>query len=299
MLNYLYSLLESEARLAAVALGLDPGLGMLHLDTKARDSFACDLMEPVRPQVDAYLLDWILTEPLKRQWFFEQADGNCRLTAPFTAQLSETAPMWGRGVAPFAEWVTRALSTSSAKLIREPAPPTRLTQRTKREVQGASPLPTPIEAPRRDNLCPQCGRTIKPESGKCIRCAVGDATKNMLDAAKIGRQTANSPEARAKRAITNRKNALAQHAWRPSDQPSWLTLELFTRKIQPLLARVPMSAIQSSIGVSKWYASKIRQGHQPHPRHWLSLAKLVDVTVQTSGPLLPVKAKPHRETRRE
>src|SRR5262249_38018214 len=31
ILNYLYSLLESEARLAATALGLDPGLGMLHL----------------------------------------------------------------------------------------------------------------------------------------------------------------------------------------------------------------------------------------------------------------------------
>src|SRR5262249_18386905 len=34
MLNYVYSLLESEARLAAVALGLDPELGMLHVDTK-------------------------------------------------------------------------------------------------------------------------------------------------------------------------------------------------------------------------------------------------------------------------
>lgn len=52
MLNYLYSLLESEARLAAAALGLDPGLGVLHVDTKARDSLACDLMEPARPHVD-------------------------------------------------------------------------------------------------------------------------------------------------------------------------------------------------------------------------------------------------------
>ena len=45
-------LLESEARLAAAALGLDPGLGVLHLDTPNRDSLACDLMEAVRPQVD-------------------------------------------------------------------------------------------------------------------------------------------------------------------------------------------------------------------------------------------------------
>ena len=40
--EYLYALLESEARLAAACLGLDPGLGVLHVDTSARDSLACD-----------------------------------------------------------------------------------------------------------------------------------------------------------------------------------------------------------------------------------------------------------------
>jgi hypothetical protein len=78
--------------------------------------------------------------------------------------------------------------------------------------------------------------------------------------------------------IKARKNALAQHAWNPSDQPKWLTPELFTQKIQPLLASVPMSAIRSSIGVSKWYASKIRQGYRPHSRHWQALAELVGIS---------------------
>ena len=50
-------MLESEARLAAAALGLDPGLGVLHVDSGSRDSLALDLLEPVRPQVDSYL--WI------------------------------------------------------------------------------------------------------------------------------------------------------------------------------------------------------------------------------------------------
>ena len=53
ILNYLYALLESESRLAAAAVGLDPGIGVLHVDTDARDSLACDLMEPARPHVDA------------------------------------------------------------------------------------------------------------------------------------------------------------------------------------------------------------------------------------------------------
>jgi hypothetical protein len=81
-----------------------------------------------------------------------------------------------------------------------------------------------------------------------------------------------SPEAQAKRAIKARKNALAQHSWKASDQPAWLTLELFTKKIQPLLAGTPMFDIRKALGVSNWYASKIRQGYRPHPRHWHKLA---------------------------
>jgi CRISPR/Cas system-associated endonuclease Cas1 len=66
MLNYLYAVLESESRLAAAALGLDPGIGVLHVDAPARDSLACDLMEAIRPQIDGFLLDWVTREPLCR-----------------------------------------------------------------------------------------------------------------------------------------------------------------------------------------------------------------------------------------
>ena len=38
ILNYLYAVLESEARLAAAELGLDPGLGVLHKDRPNRES---------------------------------------------------------------------------------------------------------------------------------------------------------------------------------------------------------------------------------------------------------------------
>jgi CRISPR/Cas system-associated endonuclease Cas1 len=94
MLNYLYAVLESEARLAAAALGLDPGLAFRHVDTPARDSLACDLMEAVRPKIDVYVLDWILQQRLSRDWFFEQRDGNCRLLSAFAVRLSQTAPVW-------------------------------------------------------------------------------------------------------------------------------------------------------------------------------------------------------------
>src|SRR5882762_3125326 len=112
ILNYLYALLESETRLAIAAVGLDPALGLLHADTKWRDNLACDLMEPVRPQIDAYLLDWIMRGVMRREWFFEQRNGACRLMGSFTVGLSETAMTWGWSVAPIVERVVRDLSST-------------------------------------------------------------------------------------------------------------------------------------------------------------------------------------------
>jgi CRISPR/Cas system-associated endonuclease Cas1 len=67
---------------------VDPGIGVRHFYSRSRNSFACDLMEVARPDVDAYVLDWFTKQPLNRRWFFEQRDGNCRLMSGFAAQLS-------------------------------------------------------------------------------------------------------------------------------------------------------------------------------------------------------------------
>jgi hypothetical protein len=99
-----------------------------------------------------------------------------------------------------------------------------------------------------------------------------------LDAARIGRQTANSSEAQLKRATTRRKNALAQHSWKPSDRPAWLTDAFYSEKVQLLLAKISASVIARQLSVSRWYAGRIRQGYRPHPRHWEALAELVGIT---------------------
>jgi len=274
ILNFLYTLLESEARLAAAALGLDPGLGVLHVDTTARDSLACDIMEPIRAQVDSYVLDLITREYLSRSWFIEQRDGNCRISAEFVSRLAQTAPMWSRAVAPVAEWVAREFW----KTIRRPDIPfaTRLTQSHRRQAKGAALALPPIKPPRPNNLCSECGETIRPESTKCLSCAVDDATKHMLDAAQIGRQTANGPAAQVKRSIKARENALAQHSWNPSQQPTWLTDTFYSEKVQPVIAMISASTIARQISVSRWYAGRIREGYRPHKRHWQALAKLAD-----------------------
>jgi CRISPR-associated endonuclease Cas1 len=275
ILNYLYCVLESESRLAAAALGLDPGLGVLHVDTPARDSLACDIMEPVRSAVDSYVLDWITRQPLKREWFFEGRDGNCRLMAPFAVRLSETASIWRRAVAPVAEWTAKQFWSTTQKRLQSTHAPTHLTQTRRREAKGISPNPrTPI-ARQAENLCRGCGKSINSGREHCSNCAVSFATERFAIASRLGRAAAQTPEALAKQADSQRRHSRARSAWDESSQPAWLTPELFSQKIQPLLAKVATSAIRTRIGVSRWYASRIRQGYRPHPRHWNNLAELV------------------------
>jgi CRISPR-associated endonuclease Cas1 len=274
ILNYLYSVLESESRLAAAALGLDPGLGVLHVDTPARDSLACDLMEPVRSQVDAYLLDWITRQPLRREWFFEQRDGNCRLAGSFALRLSETAPIWGRAVAPIAEWVARAVWST----IRRPdAPlPTRLTQNNKREAKGAPTQSPTARLPSQQNICAGCGKPIGQSSTHCPDCSLKNSTAVLIAGAKLGRVIGHGPQAQARRKETKRRQDEARSQWSPDQQPAWLTEQAYTSEIQPRLREASVSQIAAAIRVSIPYASDIRKGRRrPHPRHWHTLANLM------------------------
>ena len=279
ILNYLYAMLESEARLAAAALGLDPGIGILHVDTDARDSLACDLMEGVRVQIDAYVLQWLLHEPLHREWFFEQRNGNCRLMGSFVAKLSETAPTWRRAVAPVAEWLAAALSSTVRTPARQPVPATPLTQRRRREAKDA--LSTPMIAPPRPpRVCGRCGAPLeRANRDHCADCGKVVATESLIACAERGRIASHNPDAEARRAAALKRNLAAQRAWEKSEQPGRITKQTYVEQIQPRLADVTLSMLTSALGVSKPYAINIRQGRRrPHPRHWLALAQLVGIS---------------------
>jgi hypothetical protein len=235
-------------------------------------------MEPIRPQVDAFVLDWIARTPLKRKWFFEQPDGNCRLMGSFTEQLSETVPTWRLAVAPVAERVARLLWQTTRKSQSKLGPPTRLTQRHKREAKGAPSLPV-ARKPRPQNICNGCGSHVSPRKTYCFSCGVATSTERLLDVAQQGRIAAVSPEVNARRGEKTRAHNLARWGWTASSQPTWFTNEFYETKIQPLLCNIPRSAISTALGVSKTYASEIRAGKSlPHPRHWQRLAKLVGVS---------------------
>ncbi len=276
ILNYCFALLESETRLALASLGLDPGLGLgLHADTPNRDSLVFDVLEPVRPEIEGWVLNhWIRREPLRRSDFFETPSGNCRLMSHLCAKLSETAPVWGKRVAPWAEYVARTLwaTTSPSKSERQLSTP--LTQQHRRIAKGR-PSFAEVKTPKPERLCRGCGKTVQGASINCAECDVDVATKRLVEAARAGRIAGHTPEAIAREAATHRKHAQARAAWSPAKQPAWLTEQVFSEKIQPALAQASASAIARRIGVSRWYAGRIRKGYRPHPRHWQALAKLV------------------------
>jgi CRISPR-associated protein Cas1 len=276
ILNYLYAILEAEARLAASTLGLDPGLGVLHLDSRTRDSLSCDLMEPVRPVVDSYLWDWLARGPLKREWFFEQRDGNCRLMGPFAQIIAETALSWRRAVAPYAERAARIFWASAKSASNHLSPATRLTQSYRRIATGKEPVPSVPEVPQSPRLCKLCGTHIMGRQKFCSECAPTNSKEALIEAARKGRIAAQTPKVLARLGEKQRSHRLAESAWNPADLPDWLNDKAYTQEIRPRLADVTISTIALALGVSLPYASDIRAGRRrPHPRHWLSLAQLV------------------------
>jgi CRISPR-associated endonuclease Cas1 len=278
ILNYCFALLESETRLALNSLGLDAGLGLgLHTDTPNRDSLVFDVLEPVRPEIEGWVLHWIKQEPLRRSDFFETSNGNCRLMSHLCVRLSETAPVWGKLVAPWAEYVARTLwdTTSPSKSQRRISTP--LTQRNRRVAKGR-PAFAEVKTAKPERVCRGCGKTIQGDSTNCKPCDLEIATKRLVEVARAGRVAGHTPEAIAKEAATHRKHAEARRRWKASDQPAWLTERVFSEKIQPALANASATAIAKRIGVSRWYAGRIREGYRPHQRHWLALAQLVGVS---------------------
>jgi CRISPR-associated endonuclease Cas1 len=114
LVNYLYGCLEAEAILACQAVGLDPGLSIVHAAARSRQSFALDLLEPVRPEIDAYVLDLLAHRTFRKVEFTETTDGHVRLKAPVTHELAETVPQWARSLAPYAEYVAHVIGQAMA-----------------------------------------------------------------------------------------------------------------------------------------------------------------------------------------
>jgi len=279
-LNYLYAVLEAEARIALAKVGCDLGMGIIHADRPYRDSFVFDLMEPVRPEVDRYLLKLLDDHTFRRSDFFETREGVCRLMPEIAGPLAATAPLWRKALDTLAEWCATQFAASSTASTRVKAPryspPRASLHRPARE----RVRPTgPQERPSHDLLTSRCkgcgvdmGRRARLYCDACLPIAVKEAAKKGVETQRmlrtIGQDKRSSESARA----AHRRNATQQHrlnsAWE-AKHASIPSRTVFLREILPSVRHVPVATLVRASGLSTASCKKIRKGaFVPHPRHW-------------------------------
>ena len=275
ILNYLYSLVEAEAILACQAVGLDPGLGLVHADTRGRASLALDVMEPVRPEVDNFVLDLLERRTFRKVEFTETPDGHVRLLAPLAHELAETMPQWAKSLGPIAEHVAHVFGKAMAGTYSAATPLTRGRNRAaqavvrarKASARTAATSSVALQKPtagsgRPSWSCPDCGGAVT--NHRHVRCDACIATG-----------PAQAPEIRGRRgaAIAARKSALTD--WDKANPDTTYDPELFRRDILPRLGTVPLAEIMEAAGCCKASASDYRRGKRtPHVSTWSALGEL-------------------------
>jgi CRISPR-associated protein Cas1 len=79
MLNYGYSILESECWKAVNTVGLEPYIGFIHKTYTNKAPLVYDLQEPFRWLVELGILKLIRDKSIKKTDFMTTDDGNVRL----------------------------------------------------------------------------------------------------------------------------------------------------------------------------------------------------------------------------
>ncbi len=291
LLNYCYRLAEVEARFALVRLGLDPGLGVLHADAAGRDSLALDVIEPVRPVVDRFVLDLVAERAFHKRDFAERSDGHVRVAAPLSHELAAMMPSWRKVIAPHAEALahiftdqvtgkatrttpltgSRATAAQAAVRRRKAAEARARAEADHGEHRAARPTR------RRSAVDPQQAATL---FAVCVDCGGPLArSRHVRCPACWERQPGQSRDARK---LRGRSIAMARselERWK-AEHPHANADPAAFEPIRAGLATVKLSAIVEACGVSKATASAWRAGRYVPPfRHWKGLAGLAGITV--------------------
>jgi CRISPR-associated endonuclease Cas1 len=286
LLNYLTALAEAEATIALHAVGLDPGIGIFHTDQRDRDSLALDVIEALRPHLEAYLLALLTQRTLAARDFVETRQGGCRLHPRLAAELADTLPAWRQKVAPLAEELAHTLAGTAAGKLPLLTPLTRRNQREswdqraperRRRTPTASSLALPVSCPdcgapvrdRRRRYCEACARERIARRGDRARATAG-AVLAQLRAEQ--RDPAHGGQAAELRGTKNAAHQRAVRDWASKRRDP----AVFAREILPAVRSVPVPELAEATGLSEVYCSLIRLGKRtPHERHWPALTALL------------------------
>ncbi len=147
LLNYGYTLLEVEVRIACASQGLDPDLGLLHVDDRLRESAVFDILEPVRSTVDVLTLGFCQRQQLAPYMFIELRDGIVRLDP-------DTAEAYAKEVMPKLRRPALDAAGAFASDLRKITIPYRLV-----DVRTAEKVAPTLKAS--GHLCGYCGTILK------------------------------------------------------------------------------------------------------------------------------------------
>jgi CRISPR associated protein Cas1 len=104
ILNYGYSMLAGQVERAAVIRGLDVNVGSLHAGSDGRPSLVYDLIEPLRPVLDAQVLGWVAGVRWRRADFVVTTEGKVRLSASLARVVAQKAWLDRRAVDGVVGW---------------------------------------------------------------------------------------------------------------------------------------------------------------------------------------------------
>ena len=82
-------MLQAQVKIEAVAEGYEPTLGIMHHGYQGSPALVFDLMEPRRPQADAAVLGFALSETFSGADFVIRSDGVVRLAPQLARRVCQ------------------------------------------------------------------------------------------------------------------------------------------------------------------------------------------------------------------
>jgi CRISPR-associated protein Cas1 len=102
-INYFYGMMYGKVEQAILAAGLDPQMGILHVDAYKKPTLAFDLIEAFRPWCDRLLMEQCISRQLLPAFFtknqhgiFLNKKGKAHLIPLFNDYLREEVTFFGR-----------------------------------------------------------------------------------------------------------------------------------------------------------------------------------------------------------
>ncbi len=210
VLNYCYTLLEVETRVACEAVGLDPDFGLLHVDDRLRESFIYDLLEPLRSKADVWALELLHKEKLHPAMFHELREGIVRLDPDLTEMLaSSLMPRFAKAALELAnEYVKQLRQIPIARtLVREAA--TTVTAKSANAQRSHCEYCKELLPRKGLKFCGrQCYLRYSVEIAKPIEKAQARLSEMRADGLRPGHGGEAARKRGAKLAESNRKRAL-------------------------------------------------------------------------------------------